>query len=258
MVTPFDAEGKVDYEQAKRLANALLDSGSDAVIVSGTTGESPTLTIEEKIRLFGEVKDAVGDRGAVVAGTGNYSTAESIELSQEAGKAGVDLRDIGSRWGIDDAYRAHEVGALDFPAYAGRLSARLGIELAEHDWRAGWNALFSGTFPDVVDALPRAAARLPLYCFTNTNAEHQATWQERYGQHLTPFTKLYVSSEIGRRKPDVTSFEWVARDMGLGPADILFLDDSRANIDGAAAAGLRTVHVTGPEVTLRVLDEMAA
>ena len=90
MVTPFDAEGKVDYEQAKRLANALLDSGSDAVIVSGTTGESPTLTTEEKLRLFGEVKDAVGDRGAVIGGTGTYSTAESIELSQEAEKMGVD------------------------------------------------------------------------------------------------------------------------------------------------------------------------
>ena len=90
MVTPFDSEGKVDYDQAKRLANALLDSGSDGVIVSGTTGESPTLTTEEKLRLYAEVKESVGGRGAVVAGTGNYSTAESIELSMEAEKQGVD------------------------------------------------------------------------------------------------------------------------------------------------------------------------
>ncbi len=90
MVTPFDAQGQVDYEQAKRLANALLDSGSDGVIVSGTTGESPTLTTEEKLRLFAEVKGAIGDRGSVVAGTGNYNTAESIELSQEAEREGVD------------------------------------------------------------------------------------------------------------------------------------------------------------------------
>ena len=90
MVTPFDVEGKVDYEQAKRLANALLDSGSDGVIVSGTTGESPTLSTEEKLRLFAEVKEAVGERGAVVAGTGNYNTEESIELSMEAQKQGVD------------------------------------------------------------------------------------------------------------------------------------------------------------------------
>ena len=90
MVTPFDAEGKVDFEQAKRLANALLDSGSDGVIVSGTTGESPTLSTDEKLRLFAEVKESVGERGAVVAGTGNYNTAESIELSVEAQKQGVD------------------------------------------------------------------------------------------------------------------------------------------------------------------------
>ena len=65
MVTPFDEQGQVYYQQAKRLANALLDSGSDGVIVSGTTGESPTLSTEEKLRLFAEVKSAVGDRGAV-------------------------------------------------------------------------------------------------------------------------------------------------------------------------------------------------
>ena len=90
MLTPFDAEGKVDYEQAKRLALALLDSGSDGVVVAGTTGEAPTLTHDEKIRLFAEVNAAVGNRGAVIAGTGTYNTAESIELSREAEQAGVE------------------------------------------------------------------------------------------------------------------------------------------------------------------------
>ena len=90
MITPFDDQGNVDYAQARRLANALLDSGSDGLVVSGTTGESPSLTFEEKIRLFAEVKEAIGDRGAVVAGTGNYNTAESIEQSQEAEKVGAD------------------------------------------------------------------------------------------------------------------------------------------------------------------------
>jgi 4-hydroxy-tetrahydrodipicolinate synthase len=90
MITPFDGKGKVDYEQAKRLANALLDSGSDGLVISGTTGESPSLSTEEKLRLFAEVKSAIGDRGAVVAGTGNYNTAESIELSKEAEQAGAD------------------------------------------------------------------------------------------------------------------------------------------------------------------------
>jgi len=90
MVTPFDDRGEVDYAQARRLAQALLDSGSDGVVVSGTTGEAPTLTHEEKLRLFAEVKQAVDGRGMVIAGTGTYSTAESIELSKEAERAGVD------------------------------------------------------------------------------------------------------------------------------------------------------------------------
>jgi 4-hydroxy-tetrahydrodipicolinate synthase len=90
MVTPFDGQGKVDYEQAKKLALSLLDSGSDGLVVSGTTGESPTLSRDEKSRLFAEIKSAVGGRGAVVAGTGNYDTRESQELTREAERIGVD------------------------------------------------------------------------------------------------------------------------------------------------------------------------
>ncbi|MBN1855399.1 MAG: 4-hydroxy-tetrahydrodipicolinate synthase [Dehalococcoidia bacterium] len=90
MVTPFDEKGEVDYLQARKLARSLLQSGSDGVLVSGTTGESPTLTIEEKLRLFGEIKDEVGGIGPVIAGTGNYNTRESIELTKEAEKIGVD------------------------------------------------------------------------------------------------------------------------------------------------------------------------
>ena len=90
MVTPFDEQGQVDYGQAGKLANALLDSGSDALVITGTTGEGPTLSSKEKIRLYGEVKEAIGDRGHVIAGTTDNNTAASIELSKEAADAGAD------------------------------------------------------------------------------------------------------------------------------------------------------------------------
>ena len=90
MITPFDNEGNVDYQQARRLANALLDSGSDGLVVTGTTGEGPTLSNEEKIRLYAEVKEAIGGRGAVIAGTTDNNTANSIELSKEAEAVGAD------------------------------------------------------------------------------------------------------------------------------------------------------------------------
>ena len=80
----------MDYQQAKRLANALLDSGSDGLVITGTTGEGPTLSAEEKIRLYAEVKEAIGGRGAVIAGTTDNDTAKSIELSVEAEAVGAD------------------------------------------------------------------------------------------------------------------------------------------------------------------------
>ncbi|MDO8490472.1 MAG: 4-hydroxy-tetrahydrodipicolinate synthase [Dehalococcoidia bacterium] len=90
MITPFDERGNVDYGQARKLALALLDSGSDGLVVSGTTGESPTLSKEEKLKLFAEVKSAVGTRGAVIAGTGSNNTADSVALTKQAEATGVD------------------------------------------------------------------------------------------------------------------------------------------------------------------------
>ncbi len=90
MVTPFDAKGQVDYAQARKLAQALLAAGSDGLVVSGTTGESPTLSTAEKLRLFAEIRSAVDKKATIVAGTGNYNTLESIELTREAEKTGVD------------------------------------------------------------------------------------------------------------------------------------------------------------------------
>ena len=90
MVTPFNKEGEVDYEQTKKLASALLDSGSDGVVVAATTGESPTITWEEEFRLFTEVKSALGEKGTVIAYTGSNSTAEAIEATKEAERIGVD------------------------------------------------------------------------------------------------------------------------------------------------------------------------
>jgi 4-hydroxy-tetrahydrodipicolinate synthase len=92
MVTPFDAQnGAVDLEQAKRLANALIDAGTEGLVVSGTTGESPTLSNDEKLALFEAVLEVTRARGAtLIAGTTTYNTAESIELSREAAHLGVD------------------------------------------------------------------------------------------------------------------------------------------------------------------------
>ncbi|NLC52232.1 MAG: 4-hydroxy-tetrahydrodipicolinate synthase [Firmicutes bacterium] len=90
MVTPLNDKLEVNYDQAAKLATYLLENGSDGIVVAGTTGESPTLTFEEKCELFKTVVAAVKGRGAVIAGTGSYSTKESVKLTIEAEKIGVD------------------------------------------------------------------------------------------------------------------------------------------------------------------------
>jgi 4-hydroxy-tetrahydrodipicolinate synthase len=90
MVTPFKEDGSVDYRQAQKLAVKLIDSGSDGVVVVGTTGESPTLVRSEELKLFAAIKEAIGGRGSIIAGTGSNATAEAVETTIEAENIGVD------------------------------------------------------------------------------------------------------------------------------------------------------------------------
>jgi 4-hydroxy-tetrahydrodipicolinate synthase len=90
MVTPFRNDHAVDLDRAQELATHLLESGSDAIVVAGSTGESPTLTHKEKADLFRAVADAVRGKGKVICGTGTYSTSETLELTQAAEDAGAD------------------------------------------------------------------------------------------------------------------------------------------------------------------------
>ncbi|MBD8004075.1 4-hydroxy-tetrahydrodipicolinate synthase [Bacillus norwichensis] len=90
MVTPFDIKGNVDFQKTSKLVNHLINSGTDSLVVAGTTGESPTLTTEEKLALFEHVVKEAAGRVPVIAGTGSNNTYESIELTKKAEELGVD------------------------------------------------------------------------------------------------------------------------------------------------------------------------
>ena len=86
MVTPFDQNGEVDFDATRNLINYLIANGTDGLVVSGTTGESPTLTDEEKVELFKFVVKVVNGRVPVIAGTGSNNTKASIELNKDRRK----------------------------------------------------------------------------------------------------------------------------------------------------------------------------
>jgi 4-hydroxy-tetrahydrodipicolinate synthase len=90
IVTPFDDEGRIDFDAFQALARHLVEHGSDGLVVAGTTGESPTLSDRERLELLRAAIEAVGDRATVVAGTGTASTAHSVELTEAAHEAGAD------------------------------------------------------------------------------------------------------------------------------------------------------------------------
>jgi 4-hydroxy-tetrahydrodipicolinate synthase len=90
IVTPFKADGSVDLERFRALAAHLVENGSDGLVVTGTTGESPTLSDDERFALYEAALDEVGDRATVVAGTGTYSTEHSVHLTERAHEIGVD------------------------------------------------------------------------------------------------------------------------------------------------------------------------
>jgi len=138
MVTPFREDHSLDLDGAGELARHLLDNGSDAVVVAGSTGEAPTLTHEEKAELFRVVVGAAEGRGKVICGTGTYSTAETVALSRAAQEAGADGLLVVAPYYNKPPQRgliAHferVAEATDLPIIAYNIPGRTGIRI-EHD-----------------------------------------------------------------------------------------------------------------------------
>jgi putative hydrolase of the HAD superfamily len=175
-----------------------------------------------------------------------------------AASAGVDEQIFYDGWALDQAYKDHETGHIDFDAYTQALSGRFGVDLPASEWRRGWNDLWTEPFHTVIELLPAVADRYHLYGFTNTNDTHAACWRELFGHALERFAHIYVSSEIGLRKPDEAAYIHVCDHMSIAPRDVIFLDDTRENVEGAAGAGLDARHVKSEAAvaaTLRALLE---
>lgn len=178
MVTPFrdNTARSLDLERAQELANYLLENGSDGVVLAGSTGEAPTLTHEEKASLFRAVKEAAGKRGWVIAGTGTYDTATSVELTREAEAAGVDAVMLvvpyynkPSQEGIYQHF-TRVAGATELPVILYNIPSRTGVNLipgtvarlAEIDNIVALKEA-SGNLDQVSEIIALAGSRLQIY-----------------------------------------------------------------------------------------------
>ena len=167
--------------------------------------------------------------------------------------SGVGFEEFVGRWSIEQHYKDYETGRTTFKQLANGLSTQLGIEMSLDDWRIGWNALVGQPFQDVLELTNRLSAELPVYCFTNSNPEHESVWGSVFNEELSVFRAIINSSTIGLRKPDVDAFLNVSSRMRTCPSQVLFLDDNRENVVGAIDSGMQAVHVPRKTDTITVL-----
>jgi putative hydrolase of the HAD superfamily len=165
-----------------------------------------------------------------------------------AGHAGCEPAHLAGRFSWrDEFYQQHEKGEISDAEFFAALRALLGVELSDAQFLQGWNEIFAGEMPGIAPLLQRAAQRLPLYAFSNTNAAHVEHFSETYAGVLGHFREIFLSSAIGLRKPDAAAYDHVVKAIGVPASRIVFFDDLAENIDGARACGLTAVHVTSPD-----------
>jgi len=172
-----------------------------------------------------------------------------------AGHAGCEPAHLVGRFARDEIYKRHETGEISDAEFFASLRSSLGVGLSDAQFLEGWNAIFAGEMPGIAPLLARAAERLPLYAFSNTNGAHVEHFSKTYAGVLRHFREIFLSSRIGLRKPDAAAYDHVVKAIGVPAGRIVFFDDLAENIEGARARGLTAVHVTSPE---DVADALAA
>jgi putative hydrolase of the HAD superfamily len=177
-------------------------------------------------------------------------------LAVWADHAGCAPADLAPRFVLDEVYLRHERGQLDDAAFFEALRDRLGFGLTDAQLLEGWNAIFVGEMPGIAPLLARAARHLPLYALSNTNAPHVMHFSREFAAILGHFRSVFVSSEIGCRKPDPAAYDHVVATTGIAAARIVFFDDLAENIEAARAHGLIGVQVRSSDDVAKALDQL--
>jgi HAD superfamily hydrolase (TIGR01549 family) len=171
-----------------------------------------------------------------------------------AGHAGCEPAQLAGRFSWRDKfYQQHERGEISDGEFFAALRNLLGVELSDAQFLEGWNAIFAGEMPGIAPLLARAAERVPLYAFSNTNSAHVEHFSVVHADVLGHFREIFLSSAIGLRKPDAAAYDHVVKAIGVPAHRIVFFDDLAENIEGARARGLTAVHVTSPDDVAQAL-----
>ena len=168
------------------------------------------------------------------------------------------IEEMRRRFRMDSAYERHERGEIEAAQYFAHLRDVLELEGTDEDIASGWNAVYGRVITETLDIIMSVRDRLPCFALTNTNRVHQAAWLALYPGVVAAFRRVFVSWEMGLRKPEPAAFRAVADATGIPLNRTLFFDDAMENVEGAREAGLQAVLVRAPSDVRRALAETEA
>jgi len=190
------------------------------------------------------------DLGGVVI---NIDFERALSHWQHA--SALSLQEIRQRFSMDLAYEQHERGEIEAADYFAHLRQQLSLTASDEEIAAGWNAIYVGEIDASLNAIESVREQIPCYAFTNSNTTHQEFSTAAYPRVMSAFDHVFVSSELGLRKPEAKAFQAIAAATKLELPGILFFDDTLDNVTGAQQAGLQAVHVQTPEDVSRRLAQ---
>jgi len=193
---------------------------------------------------------------AIVCDLGGVLIGIDFERAIETWARHSDLSrsELRAAFRFDRAYEQHERGEIGAGEYFAHLRTALRLNASDAEIAAGWNAILLGEIQETLALLERARQQVPTYLFSNSNAVHKAVWTARYPRVVHAFDGVFVSCDLGFRKPEPEAFKAVARRIGLPLETILFLDDTLENVDGARAVGMQALHVRSSKDVADALD----
>lgn len=161
--------------------------------------------------------------------------------------SGVDAQVLQTRFesgqgfpNYDNHYRDYERGLVSTENYLAHFNRQLATTFDMAEFLQGWNAMFTEPIEGMRELLLQIKSEnLPLYAFSNTNADHEVFWRQRYASSIEQFDEIFTSHGLGHRKPDLASFQAVLTKIDLPAQQILFFDDLEGNVAGARTAGMQ-------------------
>ncbi len=153
------------------------------------------------------------------------------------------IEEIQHRFEMDEAYERHERGEIGASEYFAHIRNVLELEASDSEIALGWNAIYLEEIAETVNYILAVKEKIPCFAFTNSNPTHQVFWMAAYPRAIESFHQIFVSSDLGLRKPEREAFDAIADTTGISLDKMLFFDDTEENVNGARAAGMQAIHV---------------